>query len=360
MGIPRKSLRVFAILLAGVLWSASSLAFWPGNIGRFVLRPASTSHQGQWAEINIRLHKEVYGASWNHNLFPQEVSIIEMGRNTHLFLLASERFHGGTDIGRGFPRLVFVAAPYQDQLKLPILEANGMHRPYDQGILQQYSSTAFDLDRHDPLPNHEKFRGSTYQFQKRENRRIGDDIEDEIREFLKEEAIDIARETMEELIECLAKHWHNGHSLDSDFFFDAIQECDDEEELSKLELGREKLFDKLVSFCRLDRDDFPCSTNGKDPVILNVPIWERDFYNSPNKWKEIQSKFAPISISRNSLAPYLPLPSWRGDFSSQGLTPGLTSFRTTANAYRELGMRRYLDIEQSRALDLKFGNEAID
>ena len=420
MGIPRKILRVSVILLAGVLWSVSSQASWIGNaFSRFGLE--ATQHPGRVAVLGRQVPERAHFASRGHNPFPQEASIRVLDRSKDLLSLTPRQFHDSTDIVRTTNRLGLISTAQREQLKRSGQEANGIYRthhlrisqlsaaysfnrhvyvPNEEGLYvgtdvgrslprlvldstlnqeqlkglmkevdgnfgtysgkspQEHSDKASGLDGQAVLPNQERFRSSAYKSWKHGNHEAGYGRQNETNQFIREKIYDAVEKGAEKSIECLEKYYHNGNSIDNDFLFNAIQECYDKEEQRKLELGRTKIFDKLGIGCGLIRDGLPCFTNERDAVILNIPIWEREFYNSPSEWKKIQSKPAPTPISRNS-PPRLPPSSWRRDFSFQIATPASDDFRATDSTYRETGAHRHFDIGQRGGAILEFWDEAI-
>lgn len=359
MGIFRKSLRICATLLIGVLWSVSSQAYWLGNIGRAVLRPASTSHQWQLAELNIHLQREAYGAPFHYSWLLQEDLSTAPNSNRYVFLRGQDKSYGSIYIGSATSGLELFVAPYQDQFKRFKREANDSYRPHNQKGPQEYLGAAPNLIRYASLLNHEKSHGVIYQPRRLGNNRVGEGRQDETDILLRKVKRDIEEEATILIIGCLAEHRDNEQPVDKDFVPNAIQECNDKEVVSKQDIKGKDYFDKSATGYRPARNSSPCFANGRDAVILNVPIWEREFYNSPSKWKKVQSKSALLPISRNLLASGLPVPSGRRDFSSQGSAPGISGFGTTASTYRQPSIQHYFDIGQSKAASFGFEDEAI-
>ena len=408
MDIPRKILRISAILLAGVLWSTSSQASGLARIIKAIpgSGPAATSQQVPLAVFGSQIPELAYGAHRSYNLFRQEYLRIGSSSNKHYRLPGEDKAYGSADIGRNLLGLELVDTPYQEQLKLPrrrangriwtpnpnllkqeqsngvidigrafprlgldsttnqdqrrwlIEEVNGKSGPYSGKSTQEYLSKAHDSNRHVLFLNQDKSRDGTYKSWKQENHGTGYGGQNETNQFIRRKFDETARKGAERFIKCLAKHHHNGHPIDNDFLFNAIQECPDEEERGRLELGRKKLCENFGAGCRLVGDGPPCFANVREAVILNIPIWEREFYNSPSKWKEIQSKSALIPISDNSLVPGLPLSSEKRDFSFRSSTPGIGGFGTVASAYRKPGIQRYFDIGQNRDVGIELSKDA--
>ena len=421
MDISRKILRVSAILLAGILWSVSSQASWISNaFSRFGLE--STQHPGRLAVFGRQVPERAHFVSWGHNPFPQETSIRMLDRsklplsltprqfrdstdivrttnrvglisiaqreqlkrsgqevngiyrthnlrisqlsaaysfNRHVFVPNEKELYVGTDVGRALPRLALDHTLNQEQLKGLMKEVDGNFGTYSGKSPQEHPGQASGFGGQAILLNQERSRSGAYKSWKHGNRESGHGRQNETNQFIREKIYDAVEKGAEKSIECLEKYHHNGNSIDNDFLFNAIQECYDKEEQRKLELGRTKLFDKLGMGCGLIRDGSPCFTNERGAVILNVPIWEREFYNSLDEWKEIQRKSALIPISRSSLALDLSLPNWRREFSFQISAPKIDDFRATDSTYQETSVHHHFDIGQNGGAILEFWNEAI-
>ena len=359
MDIFRKSLRVCAILLAGVLWSTGSQASGLARISKTIpgFGAASTSQQGSLAVLGSQIPELAYGAHSSYHLLRQEYLRIGSSSNKHYRLPGEGKAYGSIYIGSAFPGLGLILAPHQEQIKRFGQEVNDWNKVHSRHNLELNEVPRLSRDPY--LSSDDKYYGIIYRPQRFGNNGSGHGGQIETKKLLRKLKRKSAEEATIVIARCLADHWDIKGPVDKDFVPNVIKECNNIKVWSKADLRGKGYFDKSATGYRPSRNNSPCFANGRDAVILNVPIWEREFYNSPNKWKEIQSQSALIPINRNLPAPGLTLPNGRRDFSSQGPTPGISGFGTTTSTYRGPGIQRYFDIGQSRAASFGLGNEAI-